>query len=324
MTTDFTKKWDEAGSCGRDSHLIRIEPDHKLNLHLGFTADGRRVMVVSYTQFASSPGNIPEFENIKLEVESLGGTIRLSVILCDSSLKDLFSSVCSDLVYSSIGSPTEEAAATRLINRLVRWSDLLREGASGGMSFSARLGLLGELTLLENMLSKRLVSSESLITAWRGPDGDARDIALDTTSIEVKARMDSTKDTLKISSLDQLDTEERKLALACFRFSAGDSGASLGSIANDISNLLSGLPATLRNFRRKLYLTGFDPEADYVGERFSVTGVLYYQVLDSFPRLVRENVNPAIASATYEIMGSALNQYQLSESEFEGIVSGRN
>jgi hypothetical protein len=321
---DFSAKWDQISKPFNSAASIRVAVEHPLNLFIGYSDDGRREFKLKSVSPVFQDTDLPEFENIDIQREDESGTYGLCIRLSDNSLKDLFSAISADLVDASAKAESEEGAVQIFMNRVLRWSELLEERKRRGLSFSQQLGLLGELHVLVWVLERDLVSAETLVRGWRGPDGDARDINLGATSVEVKATLGTTKNVLTISSLDQLDTEARQLVISHCRFSPSDNGDSLGSLISGIETVLGHFTTAWSVFWRKLYLVGFDPDAEYVDSSYELLKNTLYEVSESFPRLTADNVDPAIRKAKYEIDCVGLDGYIIDEDKLEAMVHGGN
>ena len=318
---DFSNKWDEIDRASRKGVTTRVMVEHKLDLFIGYSNSGGRLLKLKSGQSVFISTNLPDFENIDLVLNDERGSNELSLILVDSQLKDLFSAISHDLVNASASASTAAAAAQIFLNRLGRWADLLEERRRNGLSFSQQLGLLGELCFLVEMLEKNWVTPTTIITGWRGPDGDARDNSLGAISVEVKAALATSRKVLKISSLDQLDTEDRQLVVFRYQFSPADSGISLASLIKTIESILRPLSAEWSDLWRKLYLLGYDSEADYADAGYIEVDKDLYLIEHDFPKLTPTNVSPAIRKASYEIDCAMINDFIITDHTMKGRIN---
>ena len=318
---DFSNKWDEIDRASRKGVTTRVMVEHKLDLFIGYSNSGGRLLKLKSGQSVFISTNLPDFENIDLVLSDERGSNELSLILVDSQLKDLFSAISHDLVNASASASTAAAAAQIFLNRLGRWADLLEERRRNGLSFSQQLGLLGELCFLVEMLEKNWVTPTTIITGWRGPDGDARDNSLGAISVEVKAALATSRKVLKISSLDQLDTEDRQLVVFRYQFSPADSGISLASLIKTIESILRPLSAEWSDLWRKLYLLGYDSEADYADAGYIEVDKDLYLIEHDFPKLTPTNVSPAIRKASYEIDCAMINDFIITDHTMKGRIN---
>lgn len=321
---DFSEKWDAISGTGHSAERLRIAPDHHLDLFIGFALNGMRTFMLESDVPVFGSHELPTFENIDLRITPTGNGQELTLQLSDPALSDLFSAISSDLVDASSRADTQAGAAQIFVNRLKRWSELLKEGRTKGMTEAEQLGLLGELSFLNWVAEEKIINLDPLIRGWRGPDGDARDIALGALSVEVKAKRNTSKNVLRISSLDQLDTEGRNLAIVLYRYSSADNGVSLERLSEQMMARIQSNQGSLRNFMRKLYLTGYDPEADYISNYYELNQTQFYDVRDDFPRLVKGNMPTEIRSAKYEIDCSQIKDYEITASDLVRMIHGQN
>lgn len=77
-----------------------------------------------------------------------------------------------------------ERPATQLVESMGKWRQLLRERAKQGLSPEERLGLFGELAVLERLVGLGLED----VTCWQGPLGGIHDFVLPGGYVEVKSR----------------------------------------------------------------------------------------------------------------------------------------
>ena len=175
---NFTGKWEQLDQTYRASVTARVAAEHILNLFVAYSEDGKRQLKLRSDSSILRNDSLPEFENLALDLKSISGGSELCITLIDSSLKDLFTAITSDLVSASSVSDNEAGAGQIFTHRLTRWAELLEGRKRHGLSFSQQLGLIGELYVIDRVLQNNIVSARTIITGWRGPDGDARDINL--------------------------------------------------------------------------------------------------------------------------------------------------
>lgn len=322
MSCDFTNKWDEISDRGYEAGRFRVCPDHLLDLFISFSFSGEREFTLEFSKANFDVDELPEFENIVAKLEDNTFLHRLTLRLTNSKLTDLFSVICSDLAEASSVAQTAEGAIHIFAVRLNRWAELLRRRRAYELSFKERLGLLGELSMLIWIIDKCDVDAPLAIRGWRGPEGDTNDIGLNNVRIEVKAQLSTQCQSLKISSLDQLDWDGRNLFITVNRFSPSSEGLSLASLSSAISTRLATCNYSFIEFQRKLIIAGYDPDASYSSEAFELEGVSIYRVDCNFPRLVPSNVSPGIIKARYDIECESINDFLIASSELEALING--
>lgn len=321
MSYDFTGKWDEISKRGHGAGRFRVCPDHLLDMFISFSIAGDREFTLEFLRGCVHADEIPIFENIDIRLAEIKGLHSLTLRLTDRGLTDLFSNICSDLAVASSLAESAEGSINIFLVRLSRWAELLRRRRSDELSFNERLGLLGELCMLVWSIENCGVDAALAIRGWRGPEGDTNDIGLNNVRIEVKAQLSTQRQSLKISSLDQLDLDGRNLFIAVNRFCPSDAGVCLKSLIAAVSSKLGVYSHWLMEFNRKLTVARYDPDACYVNEIFRLEELKIYRVDEGFPRLVRSNVQVGICNVNYEIESAKISNFLVPSSELQAIIN---
>jgi Putative PD-(D/E)XK family member, (DUF4420) len=180
--------------------------------------------------------------------------------------------------------------AAAVVATLADFCELL-EGAPG-MSAEMELGLFGELTVLDFLISG--TSGSEAVAAWRGPNGDEHDFDLGFGDLEVKATT-LEKRVHWIGSLGQLTpTPGRKLWLLSVQFTTGlKGGATTAELIGKLRSRLSGADQGV--FEKKLFAAGWrDRYATKIQRRFRLRSTpLLLPVNADFPALTQERVAAA-------------------------------
>lgn len=321
MSNDFSGKWDEISELGYAAGRFRVCPDHLIDLFIGFSMEREREFTFESSITSFDAGEIPEFENLQVQLTDEKDRKSLTLRLTDRGLTDLFSIICCDLAEASSIATTEGGAIQIFVVRLGRWAELLRRRRGNELSFNERLGLLGELNVLIWTIDVCGIDAPLAIRGWRGPDGDTNDIGLNHLRIEVKAQLSTQRRSLKISSLDQLNWDGRNLYIAANRFTPSDQGLSLKSLCADITFKLATNRAGLMEFQRKLIVAGYDSDASYAGDTFNLEKMSLYRVAEAFPRLVPSNVPLGVTKANYEISYEAISEFLVTPSELGALIN---
>jgi hypothetical protein len=183
-------------------------------------------------------------------------------------------------------------------------------------------GLWGEVfTLMKILIDLKKYESE-IIYGWRGPNADQRDLGFNGTRVEIKTQLSTKAIALRISSLDQLDDDGDKLKIALNRISPSVDGYSLVDLIKSVTLIIENNNLLLSEFERKIELSGYDEANDIVIEKFGLDECIIYSVLDSFPKLTRNNVSPSIIKVEYEINGNELDNYKILWTELMECFNG--
>ncbi len=242
------------------------------------------------------PDVLFEVGGMRLSVAA-GEPVPLLVLsLEDRERSDLFATVCADALAAA-----DDASSTDALNyflaRLNAWRRFLRERRSG-LSREETIGLIGELTIYERLLSAHADAQAS----WQAPDDGLHDFMRNGHAIEVKASVGPSF-LLRISSLDQLEaTGLRRLNLVHVRLIESPDGR---TIADFITSIAQSLPDenAHRAFENALLRRGLMPDDDSARTRprVQLRAIESYQVNERFPRLTRAAVPAEVTEAIYSL-----------------------
>lgn len=318
---EFASKWEEISQTGHAAGRFRVFPDHPLDFFLDFSLIGKREVMVEALADGLPVPNLPTFQNIELSITEVTGGLRIGMTLNDEDLSQSFSVMCYDLVQRSSKGISVPDALQIFLTALSHWADLFKQKLLGGLTRPETMGLLGELIVLEYLITNGPVNVLTAVKGWRGPDGDARDIGFNGSRIEVKTQLSTKAISLKISSLDQLDDNGGKLHVVLNRISPAENGYSLNEVVSRLSALLSQNRYVLSEFERKLELASYDHNSGYSKEKFGLDQTIIYLVNESFPRLTPQNVPQGIFAVCYEIRGIALENHVSSWDELLSTIN---
>ncbi|WP_027467510.1 PD-(D/E)XK motif protein [Deefgea rivuli] len=319
---EFESKWAELASGGHSAGRFRVYPDHTLNFYVQYSLAGYREVVIDVLGEDMQPFELPAFRNIELVSLKTDNGIRIGMTLLEADLARNFSLMCYDLAERSGVACSVDAATAILLRALANWAELFKRRANDGLTREEVLGLMGELLVLESLLTESEINPNTLILGWRGPNGDTRDIGVNGTRVEVKAQLSTGALKLRISSLTQLDDCGDRVFVALMRVSPSEKGRSLLTIVEDIKELLIGRPLAGLEFERKIALSGMTVDSNQCLEEYALDDRIVYSVTGSFPRLTPANVPLGIAAVQYEIAGPSLDACRTDWAVLLGAVDG--
>jgi len=250
---------------------------------------------------------LPEGQGFAVERADPEGNGRLWLALTRKSAGSavLFAAMACDVV----GALDEAAAAGADEPKLVRvfvgrvgaWQEFMRKGTQA-LSPDAKIGLIGELTLLRAIIDAGLPSALA-IESWVGPLDGIQDFELGTGALEVKATLSAAGFPAKIGSLEQLDDSTRQpLFVAGAKLRQTAAGQNLPEIVDAMRASIKGDAESERLLAERLLAAGYiDSHADCYPRRFEQAGTRVVEVADDFPRLTSGKVPAGIMRAMYEI-----------------------
>lgn len=244
---------------------------------------------------------VPDTKSIGVQLVARGllvdGELRQFVDLAclDASLNSLFTAVALEALTAAADTSDPDVRAAAVLDR---WRDLFKSQPAAGISQSERMGLFGELSLLEELVRR----SPGAIKTWGGPSKARHDFVSDQLDIEVKATIERQATSIQIHGLEQLSSSgTERLSLFVYvveRVPAG--GDRLADIVDRI--LKAGVePPALYDKLNAVSIGPADLDRDDV--RLRTTARRAYIVGADFPRLTAD------AMVTWPVAGIVAVQY---------------
>jgi len=238
------------------------------------------------------------------------GQQRLVLALERQVDRDLFEGLCRTLA-SSLEHAADSASSLAVsLAHVRRWKTFLA-GRSQHLSAEEVRGLFAEITFLLELLDRQMPSTAA-VEAWLGPDRSHQDFIFGDTAVEIKSLSGAERNTVRISSEDQLESLNDALFLRIYRLSSLVDAAGICSLNEIVATVQArlGEADAVEAFDRKLVANGYAPLPDYDQPRFVVSEVRSYRVREGFPRLMRSQLPAGIASVAYDIKLEAIASYE--------------
>lgn len=286
-----------------------VDANHPLPLYVGKDEDGFCAMEyigdfhVNKKIKSSSVININHYKTPT-------GEKSIVISLVDERWMSQFVTFCNDICkqteHLQKNSPKGYEA---VCNAYFVWQKMFK-GQSDILSEPEIKGLLGELLYLRDNIIPKYGCTKS-IEAWSGTDKTKKDFSIDNKWYEIKT-IDIGKPTVKISSLEQLESSiEGTLAVFQIeKMAPSFNGVKLNSMVESILVMLTSIQDK-DDFILKLNKAGYFPNIDYDEYVYDVKSLTEYIVNDSFPRLIKNNIPAAVASASYELLLSELVKHKV-------------
>lgn len=239
----------------------------------------------------------------------------------DPELEEKFSTVAKDIAFHCSGYKGSQLFL-KAQERIKSWANFLKPSRSG-LSHSEFIGVFGELYVLADHLTPML-GAENSIRAWIGPEGKKQDFTLNGWALEVKTTLSGDRQTISISSLDQLDKVTDHLYL--FRLVATPAttgeGLSLGRLYQRCLEAVQHDAIFEGMFLQKASALYGSASESQVNELFKIVSVSLFDVTEDFPKLTANKVSNGIAEVRYEISVSAAASYEVKEDIAEVLGFG--
>tara|TARA_Y200000002_G_C22684487_1_gene665460 strand:- start:1066 stop:2046 length:981 start_codon:yes stop_codon:yes gene_type:complete len=244
----------------------------------------------------------------------------LKITLLDIPQLEIFSELCCLLINASVNEETEQETLSVLLRRCWRWVNLLAGKRDNKLSNTEQKGLIGELYFLsEILINQTNLSLEMAIESWQGPLGGSKDFDLKNNQIEIKAKRTISKPKIKISSEDQLEENpETNLFLAVFGidFSEAKESRNLNEWCLYVEQEIEKRnPNLISQFNNLLSESGFDWEDDYSESKWEIKEIVYYKIINSFPKIVGSQLASGVEDVTYTLDMNELKDFEISKEE---------
>jgi hypothetical protein len=289
--------WDELARTAPLAHQFRtklISTEVPLDILAGMRASDSAPCLMLQT--TPAPEALFELGGMRLSTipDQSGPFLVLS--LEDSGRRDLFSTICADVVSAAARAGTADALE-QFLARLDAWRQFLRDRRDG-LSRSETIGLIGELLVLEQLLA----ADPHVLATWQSPNDGLHDFENNGHALEVKAGLGPSS-SITISALDQLDvTGLRRLDLLHVRLVEVPGAQCLRDILIAISSILPN-DTSRRAFENALLRRGLMPDDDTarLTPKVQQRSIDSYSISEAFPRLSRAALPVAITEATYTL-----------------------
>lgn len=274
--------------------------------------------------------NLSRYSNLKditLEIipdEKNNTKHYLLILLSSQQHKDVFSTLCEDLIYGISNVTGEDRIVKELLNRFEKWKSLFDKAGLQGLSSEEQRGLFGELYFLRKWISHSS-DLQRCTQSWLGPEKELRDFQLENWAVEVKTTHGNNHQKVHVSSERQLDTSTL-ITLLLYHLSLEtqqQNGENLNQIIDSILELLDTDIAAQTQFRSKLLQGGYfiHHRPDYENIGYHVRQDTFYSVRNSFPRIEESDIRNGVGDVKYSIILSDYAGYIVSESSAFEIIN---
>ncbi len=287
----------------------KVQPD----VYVALKAPERLRCIAAHISSSSSFDVITwdKFRDIKIQYlpdPKDTGRQFLIVLLLNSQHKDIFSTLCEDLINKVADISQENMLINELISRLEKWQLLFEKIGRQGLSEEAQRGLFGELYFLRKFL-KQSVDIEFCINSWRGTEKAVQDFQFADWAVEIKTTHGKNQQKLYISNERQLDISiVPHIYLIHFSLEIREGfGESLNQIVLDLSNILSNSPAAFNIFKLKLLEAGyFEHHSEYYENTgYSIRQENIYNITTDFPKITESMIPSGVGDVRYSLVISA-------------------
>jgi hypothetical protein len=240
----------------------------------------------------------------------------LLILLLNKQHKDIFSTLCEDLIFGVSDVTTEQTLVEKLLERLAKWQSLFERVGKQGLSDEAQRGLYGEVYFLRLLLNNSTDKNHCL-KSWLGPERSIQDFQHSNWAVEVKTTHGNNHQKIHITSERQLDDsiiEKIFLYHLSLDVRVGN-GVSLNALIDEVSELLTDNTMASNLFQLKLLESGYydihKPLYDEIG--YTIRQENIYRVLGSFPRITESQIPIGVGDVKYSIVLSESEEWRIDQ-----------
>lgn len=176
---------------------LRIERPHPLDVYWVRAGDGSPGLLLRGIDPARVPDHLPRPRGLALEAGVGPEGFEARMFLREPDDRDVFRTLCNDVIAYSGSEGSRSAASASVFRRLVHWHSLMSRARTTAMAPHEIRGLIGELCVLEGLIARR--GFDTALRAWVAPEDHPQDFAIDTRIVEVKTRVSSARQHVRIS-----------------------------------------------------------------------------------------------------------------------------
>ncbi|MDR2915538.1 MAG: PD-(D/E)XK motif protein [Tannerella sp.] len=266
----------------------------------------------------SSFTNLRELKVVLMNDTTFINSRLLIIELLHPNSRDIFASLCENLIQSVICLNIEQKIIRTVVNQLEKWKTLFEKNNSAGLTPAEQQGLYGELHFLQKILSKPDINPCNALRTWVGVDKAMRDFQGSNWAVEVKTTSTNNPQKVTINGERQLDEtllENLFLYHSSVEVSNGN-GQTLCQKVAVIRKILENDTPALSLFNAKLFESGYlDKHEPFYQDRFyQIRNENYYKIENDFPR-IKENELRGVSEVKYSIILAMCDEYLISENQ---------
>ena len=326
--SDIREIWKNQSFSNTTQVLIKekIEEVSGLNCYVGTIGlSGAKVFILELNNSIKVHHNyLKRFVGVEIQVLPATNHSELVIILLENDLTDIFSYFIEDIINELISVNDQNIALLKISSKVNYWKRLFSKITGDILTPQQQRGLYGELFFLNELLE---ISTDKffIINGWHGPLGANQDFFYNGLAVEVKTSK-SNKPSIKISNEYQLDSAGLiELFVQFYKLNEYQGGAeTLYSMICGIREQLNS--DILIHFNEKLENLGINHEIEeeYNNTSYSIGFERTYQITESFPKIVRNNLNDAVSGVSYEIEPKLCTEFETDINTIFNLVANGN
>lgn len=281
-----------------EGKMIRIDPNHPLNLFIGLDNFRNRVFLLNSKKKLKKIKSTKALDILLTETEDMN---TLSIKLNNILLQDIFIKFIEDIYEITNVQKKEDELLKILYSRVYLWKSTFSNPNQKLLSKSVIRGLIGELYFLKSYMLNKYGLLES-INAWVGPKKYKRDFEPNSIWYEVKTKSTSSN-SVKITSVAQLDVEiDGKLAVISMDSTEmiDDKSYNLNSIVQEVFTIYDDLEL-LDLLKLRLDEMGYHYDPEYDSYNYLITKMDIFEITKDSEILRQKYLPASITEVSYRI-----------------------
>ena len=279
---------------------ILADKSHLLEFYWAKDSFGNLLFVLNAASEIIVNSKIPQLNGIEIGIGKYDKNNQLVFTLASKEDKDMFYTLCKDLIESTKDMQDEEYAIKTILKRLEKWQFFLKSRRKI-IDKRQLKGLIGELLFLKHYLLKNYDVDDAL-TFWRAPLQSVQDFEFSSFAVEVKTK--SSVNSITISAYEQLFSELDHLLL--YVVTLNDSTNKTPEAFN-IYELIDKIRDNIKTknsileekFNNLLMHYGFIELEEYREYYFLFITDEFYEVTEEFPKI--STLPDGVENLTYRI-----------------------
>jgi len=262
-----------------------------------------------------------EFETVTLDVP-MQNTQHIRLYLDHRENKDIFVTVCADLIRSLNGCLTNEIRKDEIASFLARWSAFFEKHGQEGLSLEKQQGLYGELWWLRKMLQEGIEPAVA-VNSWKGCRRNYHDFETNGNAVEVKTTMSKEPRKIQINNERQLNERGLKsLFLFVLTLGTSDIGETLSELVDFLGHCFSGKPAAY-TFENSLREAGYLViHRNIYTRNYTTISDEMFCVREAFPRITI--IPQGLGDLHYTLVLAACRPFECKYSDIVNRIKGLN
>lgn len=238
----------------------------------------------------------------------------LLILLLNKQHKDIFSTLCEDLIFGVSDVSTEQTLVAKLLERLAKWQSLFEKVGKQGLSDEAQRGLYGEIYFLRFFLTNNS-DKNYCVKSWLGPEKSIQDFQYSNWAVEVKTTHGNNHQKIHITNERQLDDsiiEKIFLYHLSLDVRVGN-GESLNTLIDGVLELLDENIIASNLFKLKLLESGYYDihRPLYIERGYIIRQDNIYRVSGNFPRITESQIPIGVGDVKYSIVLSESEEWRI-------------